>query len=104
MANITDPTAVRFSNEKIRPAADTLAQAYYLAKTITNEWNAVSMATLIPNTSDAIIDGSAEDGRNEITGIMATNIINRLNEFVADYELWTNAKLNTVLQVAVNVR
>lgn len=100
MADITNPTAVRFSNEKIRVAADRLAQAYNFACQVYAEWLALGGTALIPNTSDQIIDGAATDGRPVITGVMANNIINRLSELKTDYEASSNAKRNTILQVA----
>jgi hypothetical protein len=104
MANITDAEAVRFCNEWARPAADRLAQRYYTAKALVNEWNARTMSTKIPNTADVIVDGSggAGDGRPGVTAAQITAIITRAQEIAADYEATSNAKLNTVLAVAVN--
>lgn len=102
MADITNPEAVRFCNEKVRVAADKLASAYTFAKQVQAEWFANSMASLIPNDASPIIDGSATDGRHPITGADATNIITRCGDLITDYEANTNAKLNTVLGVAVN--
>lgn len=102
MADITDPEAVRFSNEKARTAADILAQAYYQVKQVQDEWFATGMSSLIPNTADLIVDGSATDGRHPVTGADVTNIITRCGELVTDYEDASSAKLNTILNVAVN--
>lgn len=103
MADITNAEAVTFCNERVRVAADKLAQAYYYAQIVTQEWTANSMGTLIPNEAgDTIIDGSETDGRHVISGADANNIINRCNELVTDYEANTLAKLNTILGVAVN--
>ena len=99
---ITNVQAVRFANEKIRVMADSMAVNYFTAVAIVDEWNATSMSTLITNTSDNIVDGSAQDGRSPITGIQATAIITRAQEIIADYEAASNAKLNTVLAVKVN--
>jgi hypothetical protein len=105
---ITDAEAITFSNEKIRVAADKLSQAYNFANQVLDEWNARSMSSVITNTSDVIEDGShstaspAPDGRPSITGIQATNIINRVSELITDYEASSNAKLNTLLQVSSN--
>src|SRR5688572_14166812 len=100
---ITNPEAVAFSNTRIRPAADRLAQLYYWAKLVVQEWNATGMATLIPNqTTETMVDGAATDGRHVITGAKATSIITRLQEFITDYEQTSNAKLNTVLAVSVH--
>ena len=86
MAAITNPQAIKFSNEKIRVAADLIAQLDNFANTVINEWNALGGAALIPNTADVINDGASingvdatgGDGRPFITGAKATNIINRL--------------------------
>ena len=103
MADITNPEAVRFCNEKVRVAADRLAQAYYFAKHVQQEWFANSMSSLIPNSGDDdVIDGSATDGRHPITGADATNIITRCGEIVTDMEANSSAKLNTILNVSVN--
>ena len=102
MPEIIDPQAVRFSNNRIRVAADLLARTYHYAKQVTAEWSAHGGTAMIPNRADPIIDGSAIDGRPPITGIDASNVINRLSEFIVDYEANGNAKRNTILAVAVN--
>ena len=101
---ITDASAIKFSNEKIRVAADKLYGAYLFAKEVITDWNAVSMSTLITNTSDVISDGSITDGRTQITGAEATSVITRLQELVTDYEASSNSKLNTVVKPSVNPR
>jgi hypothetical protein len=102
MALITDAAAVAFSNQEARPAADALAQCYYTCKGLLNDWNALGMSSKIVNTTDRIDDDSDLDGRNSVTGQQVTSIITRAQEFVDDYEQFSNAKLNTVLQVCVN--
>ena len=107
MADIVSPQAIKFSNERIRVAADLIAQLDNLAASILNEWTALGSTALIPNTADNIIDDAAGDGRPIITGIKANNIINRLTNLRS-----TNANSglamgaadvrDTVLQVAVN--
>jgi len=99
---ITDPQAIKFSNERIRPAADSLGKLYYAAKSILNDWYAQQVSTVLPNTDVTLDDGSQTDGRNTVSGADLTNVINRLSEFVADCEADSNAKLNTILKVAVN--
>ena len=102
MADIDSPRARSFANERIRPLADKLAQAYYACRAVLDEWHAQGVSDEIPNTGDVIIDGSATDGRRSITGAEATNIVVRATEFCADYEASSAAKRNTVLSVAVN--
>lgn len=107
---ITNPQAIAFSDQKDRRAADKFAQLYYWAKLVVNEWNAGSLSSLITNTADVIRDsasptddiGTGGDGRHVITGAQATAIITRCQELIADFEANNNAKLNTILAVAVN--
>ena len=107
---INNPQAISFSNNYGRVAADRLAQAYYFAKLVVDEWNATGMSSLITNTSDVIRDsaspsddvGTGGDGRNIVTGAEITNVITRCQEIITDFEASSNAKLNTVLNVSVN--
>jgi len=99
---IDDPQAVRFANERIRPAADALARTYHLAKQVQAEWTARGGVAMLPNKSDAVLDGAETDGRPVITGADVNNVINRLAELTADFEAYGAAKLNTILRVAVN--
>ena len=101
MAEITNPEAIRFCNEKVRPAAARLAKAFYFAKIAYAEWTANGMGDIIAyNNADLVVDGAGTDGRHPITGISVNNLITRLSELIADYEASSNAKLNTILSVA----
>lgn len=102
MADITNPQAVKFCNEQIRPAADAYAKAYYRFKQVLQVYSAQGIASLIPNTADVVIDGSATDGRAQITGAKVTGFVNQVSSFTTDLEANTNAKLNVLLQIAVN--
>lgn len=103
MAEITNAEAVKFCNEKVRVAADKLAQLYYTAKAVSQEWTANDLGSVIAyNNGDLVVDGSAQDGRHPISGIDVNNLITRLTEIVADMEAGGGAKLNTVLAVATN--
>lgn len=98
MANITDASALAFVAGRVKPNADMLAAQYWAAKRTVSEWNARNLSSVIPNTSDVIVDGTSQ----QLTGIQATAIITRLMEIITDYEAASNAKLNTVLQAAPN--
>lgn len=111
MAN-TNVQAITFVNQQIRPMADVLYSAYLSAKKIVQEWNGQSLSTVIPNDSTLIADGSATDGRPQITDAQATNIITRCMELISWFEnglvaspfnaTVTNSYLNTVVAVQVN--
>jgi hypothetical protein len=103
MAEITNPEAVRFCNERVRVAANKLNAAYKFAKEVQAEWFANDLATIIAyNNGDLVVDGSATDGRHPISGIDVNNLITRLSELTTDYDANSSAKLNTILAVATN--
>lgn len=117
MAAITNPVAIKFCNEKIRVSADLLAQLDNFAQAVLNEWTALGTSTLIPNTTDVIVDGASVngvdgtggDGRPVITGAKATNIINRLTAYrsatsTTGLAMSVAGVRDTVLQVAVNTQ
>ena len=104
MPNIIDPAAITFCNQEVRPYADAEAQAYWTAKKLLNNWNSLAMSAKIPNDASLIVDGSATDGRNAVTGAQITNVITRAQEKIADYEAATNGKLTTITQVAVQTQ
>ena len=95
---------IQFCNAYVRPYADWRAKDYFLAKRLVTAWNARGGAVAIPNTIAIVLDGAPDDGRNSIKGIDVNNIINRASEAVTDYEAAVNAKLNTILAVAVNTQ
>jgi len=101
MAAISDPEAVRFVNEKIRPAAFSFLEAYHLLREIQQEWFAANMGSLIPNTSDLVADGADVSGAHQLTGAAVTNVVTRAIEVVADLEANANAKLNTIIVASV---
>lgn len=99
---IDNPAAVRFANEKVRVAADRLAQAYYFAKRVKDEWYANVMGDLFPSGGGTVLDRAATDGRHVIDRDDVVLLINRCEDLITDLEANANAKLNTILQVAVN--
>ena len=111
MAN-TNAQAIAFANSRIRPMADQLYSSYLSAKKLVNEWNGQSLPAVIPNDSTVIADGSAIDGRPQITNAQATNIVTRCNEIISWMEnglvgspflgTTTLATLGTVTAVEVN--
>jgi hypothetical protein len=111
MAN-TNAQAIAFANNRIRPMADELYCAYLSAKKLVSEWTAQSVATVIPNDATIISDGSATDGRPQITDAQATAVVTRCQELISWMEnglvaspflgTTTLATLNTVLAPEVN--
>ena len=101
MADVTDPTIVRFSNEQTRIYAECHTRVYYKSVGMLDEWNALGLATLVPNDTSPIIDGSAEDGRPIITGADMHGAIASATVLVDDMQANNNANLNDLLRIAV---
>lgn len=100
----TNPQAIAFANGRIRPAADRLAQAYYMAKALVADWNAQNVAAVIipGDTVNIISDGSATDGRKPITNDNAYAIILQAQALITLYEASGGAPLTSILLVAPN--
>lgn len=99
---ITNPQAVNFCNEKVRPVADRYAQLYWYSKIFLTEWAANNFDAIIPNTSEAIADNADLDGRGVITGAMVRGLKANLQLLVNDLEATSGAKLNGLTQIAVH--
>lgn len=104
MAAITDTQAIKFANEQIRTLADAYANLYFTCKRVGAAWTAQGIGSLIPNTADVLVDGSAQDGRAQITGAKVNGLVNAGAALIADLEANSNLKLNVLLQIAVNTK
>lgn len=108
MAVNQNAEVIGFSNEELRTYADKIAQGYYAAKALVQEWTARDMSNKIDNNGDYIgdgaygTDGTDGDGRPVVTGANAYNVYSRASELITDMEANNNAKLNTILAYAVN--
>lgn len=72
MADNTNPQAIRFCNEKLRPACDRLISAIRTIREMRAEWDAQGIGPLVAGSQELLdgnmADGSASDGRTRITG------------------------------------
>lgn len=108
--SITNAEAVKFSNERLRPAADLIAQLYNFGKSVDDEYTARGMNLLIPNDAGEEMqdsaygtDGTDGDGRPIVSGQDLTRVMVLLiRGFIADLEADDNLKLKLALRVAVN--
>jgi hypothetical protein len=66
MPDITNPQAIKFANEKMRPTADVILSAIETAREFEADYAANSGDTLFPNTADLLADGSETDGRQRV--------------------------------------
>lgn len=103
MTDITDPAAVRWSNERARPLADLVAGAFQGMVLYAQAWDSKGMGSLIPDDNSVVDDGSAVDGRTPITG----HDLHELRALVTDLVAMgagQNSRMPTVLKASVNPR
>ena len=105
----SNPQAVLIANTKIRPLADRIARLYNALKSAQIEFGAEGWATLFPNDSEVIVDGSATDGRTPITNadvrsFMLTDAVGILNtiEGVEFAVAATNVVRDRVFKISPN--
>ena len=101
---ITDPQAVRFCNETIRPAADRIVGLYYTLKRMQQQWVAEGMGAKLPNDGQVVEDGAPADGRPQLDTTQVNGLATWVTAFLSDMEANDNLKLNTALGIAVNPR
>lgn len=103
---ITNAQAVKFSNEAIRPMAESLINTYYQAKQTVQAYYADASigSAYTTGIAEAVADGSDVDGRPILTGNDALGLITQASAFVDWVEANSNSVLNVLLGCAVNVR
>ena len=103
MAAITNPQAVAFCNTQIRPACDRFIQLYYWCKQTQDQFTAQGLASLLPNSSDNIVDGSATDGRSPLTDGQVNIIMSQIGTFITNMEASAKLQYNEIAVGAVNL-
>lgn len=104
--DIDNPELVRFSNEKGRICADSVLQAYNIAKQFIDHWNHFSSP--MPNTTDEIADGSqssmgnSADGRKAVTVEKYNQFRTACKKVITLMESNNDEIKNLLLTIAVN--
>lgn len=107
--NNTNPQAINFCNQKVRPTVDAIMSAVLSAQTLIAEWNAQNIVAIIPNDSNPIQDGSTvasgtTDGRPPITDGQVNVVISNMTTFVNLFTANTNLIFNQFAQMMVNAK
>lgn len=100
MATISNPQAVRFVNEVVRPLANHWVSLYESVRRAKADWDTHGLSALIPNTPDLFADGSDVDGRPPVTAAFVRSLLDRMFELQTDLEATGNAKLDTIRRIA----
>jgi hypothetical protein len=78
MADITDPEAIKFSNEEIRPICETLRKLKPEIASIRSKWFG-GLNNVIGNGSDLLDDGRESEGVSRLTGEDITAVVSVLD-------------------------
>ena len=75
--SITDPEAIRFTNEQIRPLAERFRNLYFELEALVPYW-VDTIGSMIPNDPSELI----EDGREDVTTLSGEDIGKFISEAV----------------------
>jgi hypothetical protein len=74
MADITDPIAIKFCNEVVRPFCEAIRAQHFKTEDASTAWNAGTGA-LFPNDPTAIVlDGREDEGINPLDGALVNQV------------------------------
>lgn len=101
---ITDPSAVYFCNNWVRPGADKTMKFYFWCLALKEYYVAnPNLATLIPADATAIVvDGSAQDGRTPIYGQDVQTFLTNINGLITTVQASSNLILNNFAKISPN--
>jgi hypothetical protein len=94
---ITNPEALKFSNEKVRVLSDLMVSTYESCQAYRNEWDANTLGSIFPNQANEIVeDGYATDGRHQLTG----QKVNALYTAAGDFMTWADTVVGGKTRIA----
>lgn len=96
---VTNPEAIKFTNERIRPAADKFAASYIAAVAHMAAWEAVK--ALVPNDDTLIEDNRQNEGVSQLTGRDVHTIAAMVKNIKDTLEANSNALRDVVFKVSV---
>ena len=77
MADVTDPAAIKFANDTIRPLAEQARALKARITDATNTWFA-GMNAKFPNDASNVVDGRTAEGVTELTGADVNSVMGDL--------------------------
>ena|SRR5271170_7541672 len=99
MAN-SNVQAVAFANNYARAGANNVVSCYLTMKRVLQVWTGQDVVAVLPNDSNLLVDGSAQDGRPPITDAQVNILIANMTTLVASFEASSSLILNQCLQVS----
>jgi imidazole glycerol phosphate synthase subunit HisF len=103
----TDPQVIAFANTRVRPFADRMFSAWLEAIALVEEFDSGDIATQVEaaGAGEILVDGSATDGRTQITGGDIYNLVNvaiALKAFVENAAVATRDRTVDITKPHVN--
>jgi len=77
MADITDPQAIRFVNEQVRPLCERARALKAEIDAMTTAWYG-GINAKFPNDSSPLVDGRAAEGVSQLTGAQVNSAVGQL--------------------------
>lgn len=91
MADITDPQAIRFVNEQIRPLCEALRALKARTDAATVDWFA-GLNAMFPNDASPVVDGREAEGVSRLTGQDINDVMYLFATAIANMPAATVAK------------
>lgn len=99
---ITNPQAIKFCNEVVRPTANKVYEAFMMATAMLTEYAArpeLAEAFSGDNALETVNDGATSDGRPIIKGEDVTSFVQGIQEILEDWNVNNPQKLRQVLRI-----
>jgi len=77
MSTITDPRALKFTNQQIRPLSEAVRGLIAQINAAQTDWFS-GLNALFPNDTTLVDDGRSSEGINELTGADVNSVVNIL--------------------------
>lgn len=104
MADIIDPAARRFANERARVVADAVEECYETLRRYQLDYAAIGGDALFPDTADFVADGSETDGRKRVSSQRVRGLNALASAIMTFLDGGTPSRISQVRAISVNGR
>jgi hypothetical protein len=91
MADITNPEAIQYCNQFIRPMSEQFGVLYLRCKYVMGRWY-TGKSALFPNDASPVLDGRTQD--TPLVGSDVNNMMTRMSDYITAVEV--SGVLNTI--------
>lgn len=85
MADITNPQAITFCNERLRPLAETLRNLHAVATDTKGVWDGGIGTTIGSSPTDDILDGRQDEGVSRLTAEDCANFMTQVGTLLTQF-------------------